>query len=120
MTMRRLATPWASPGERQFSLPTSLILKMELGEAPENIPYIKDVSRKVLAAATSIDNGPVDRIANETHRRIQNAHACFSSAAHSHQLGQAHCEFDSIEQATGLGSHLHLAGARRNRCGIAM
>ena len=65
MTMRRLATPWASPGDRQFSLPTSLILKMGLGEAPENIPYIRDVSRKVMAAATSIDGGAVDRIANE-------------------------------------------------------
>lgn len=101
MTMRRLATPWASPGDRQFSLPTSLILKMGLGEAPENIPYIRDVSRKVMAAATSIDGGAVDRIANEHSGGFRCARL-FSSAAHSHQPGQAHCDFDGVEQATGL------------------
>ena len=35
MTIRALATPWASPGDRQFSSPTSFMLKLALGEAPE-------------------------------------------------------------------------------------
>jgi len=101
MTASLLATPWASPGDRQFSLPTSLILKMELGEAPESIPYVRDVSRKVIAAATSIDSGAIDRITNE-HAGGFKCARLFSSAAQSHEPGQAHCNFDGVEQATGL------------------
>ncbi|TDA45667.1 peptidase S8, partial [Burkholderia pyrrocinia] len=61
MTIHALGAPWASPGERQFSLPTSLLLKLALGEAPEHVPSIRDVTRGALAAAQCIDGGPVDR-----------------------------------------------------------
>ena len=80
MTIRQLATPWASAGDRQFSLATSLILKLQLGEAPEEIPAVQDVARRVLPAATSIDGGAIDRIAGEVTGGFR-AVRLFSSAA---------------------------------------
>ena len=107
MTIRALATPWASPGERQYSLPTSLVLKLALGEAPEEIPTVRDVSRRVLPAATAIDGGPIDRIISERAGGFRAARL-FSSARAPMAAGQSHKAYDAVEQTTGMARTLVL------------
>jgi subtilisin family serine protease len=106
MTIRQLATPWASAGDRQFSLATSLILKLQLGEAPEEIPAVQDVTRRVLPAATSIDGGAIDRIAGEVTGGFR-AVRLFSSAACG-EVGKRHRGYDAVEQSTGMARTLML------------
>lgn len=107
MTIRALGTPWASPGERQFSLPTSLMIKLALGEAPEHVPSIRDVTRGAVAAAQRIDGGPVDRIlaAYAGHFRAVRP---FSAVSNRWVPGQAHCGYDAVEQTTGVARTLLL------------
>ena len=50
MITRQLATPWA-PCASLYSLPGSMVLKLQLGEAPEHIPSQLDVRNKAVAAA---------------------------------------------------------------------
>lgn len=107
MTTRALGTPWASPGEWQFSLPTSLMLKLALGEAPEHVPSIRDVTRGALSAARCIDGGPVDRILAAFAGRFL-AVRPFSAIANRWVPGQAHCGYDVVEQATGMARTLLL------------
>ena len=107
MTIRALATPWASPGERQYSLPTSLVLKLALGEAPDEIPTVRDVSRRVLSAATAIDGGPIDRIISERAGGFRAARL-FGSACAPTAPGQSHKGYDAVEQTTGMARTLIL------------
>ena len=107
MTIRALATPWASPGDRQFSSPTSFMLKLALGEAPETIPAVREVARKVVPAATSIDGGAIDRIIGEKAGGFRVARL-FSSAAAPAQPGCGHVGYDAIEQTTGMARTLVL------------
>lgn len=107
MTIRQLATPWASRGERQYSLPTSLMLKLALGEAPEPIPAMRDVVRGAQAAATSIDGGAIDRIIGEKAGGFRAARL-FSAAGGPHRPGCGHMGFDAVEQTTGMARTLML------------
>jgi subtilisin family serine protease len=102
-----IATPWAASGDRQYSLPTSLILKLALGETPEGIPAIRDVARRVLPAATSIDGGAIDRIAGEIAGGFRAARL-FSAATGPTSPGAAHLGFDATEQMTGVARTLVL------------
>lgn len=106
MTIRALGTPWASPGERQYSLPTSLMLKLALGEAPAHVPTVRDIARGALAAATSIDGGAIDRIIRERTGGFRAAR--IFSAAGAHGAGHGHLGYDAIEQQTGMARTLML------------
>jgi subtilisin family serine protease len=106
MTIRALATPWASPGDRQFSLPTSLTLKLALGETPEAIPALRDVGRGVLPAATSTGHGAVDRIIADKAGGFRAARL-FSAAA-GQARGCGHVGYDALEQTSGLARTLIL------------
>ncbi|MFL0355810.1 S8 family peptidase [Erythrobacter sp. GH1-10] len=101
MTGISLAAAWNSPEDKQYSLPGAVMLKMALGEAPQDIPALREVSRKKLSAATSIDGGPIDRITSELAGGFR---ACrLHSAAASLGAGNGDREqFDPIEEATGL------------------
>ena len=56
------AIPRAGPGDRQFSAPGSLLLRLRLGEAPEDTPALLDVNQRARPPATRLDGGPIDRI----------------------------------------------------------
>jgi len=96
MTIRALGTPWASPGERQYSLPTSLMLKLALGETPAHVPTVRDIARGALAAATSIDGGAIDRIIGAQTGGFRAAR--LFSAVGAHGAGHGHLGYDAIEQ----------------------
>ncbi len=101
MTIRTLAMPWAAGGERQYCLPSSLMLKVALGEAPEDIPAIQDVKYRARPPAQKIDGGPVDRIVRSMAGGLRAARL-HASAANAMTTGKRHLRYDSIEQATGV------------------
>lgn len=88
--------------------PTSLILKLAVGETPEHIPTVRDVSRGHLDAATTIDGeGPVDRITRQIAGGFRAARL-YPAAAHPPSAGRLHQNYDPIEHATGLAGTLML------------
>ncbi|WP_372665930.1 S8 family peptidase [Amycolatopsis kentuckyensis] len=107
MTIRRLGAPWAAPGDRQYSLPTSLMVKLALGEAPEHVPAVRDVVRGARTAASSIDGGAVDRVIGERAGTFRAARL-FSAAGGAHRPGRGHVGYDAVEQATGVARTLIL------------
>ena len=107
MTIRQLATPWAAPGDRQYSLPTSLMVKLALGEAPEHVPAVRDVVRGAQPAATSIDGGAIDRIIGEKAGGVSRGEAVHAAGG-PHRPGCGHIGYDSVEQATGVARTLIL------------
>ncbi|MES2019304.1 MAG: S8 family serine peptidase [Pseudomonadota bacterium] len=101
MTIRKLAMPWAAAGDRTYCLPTSFLLTLALGEAPDNIPALFDVRGGHARAVDSIDGGPLDRIIKRFagNARIARVH---SARASMHLRGQRHARYDALEQTTGM------------------
>ncbi len=100
MTIRRLGMPWASPGDRTYSLPSSVIVKLALGEAPSGVPTVNEVRRGVLRPATSLGHAAVDRIVTRFAGQVQ---ACRVHPARK-TIGQLGVppQFDHTEQLTGV------------------
>lgn len=102
-----LAEPWSAEGDRQYSLPDTMLLKLSLGETPEDIPALRDVTRKAHAAATSIDGGAIDRITSEIAGGFR-AVRLHAAASNAHETGKRHRGFDPIEEVTGVARTLAL------------
>jgi hypothetical protein len=97
MTIRKLAMSWAPANTRAYCLPSSLLLTLSLGEAPETVPAAIDVTRGLSQPARTLDGGAVDRIICRYGgaARISRVHA---AAASLNQPGRRHCRFDAVEQ----------------------
>ncbi|MBN3760738.1 S8 family serine peptidase [Burkholderia sp. Ac-20365] len=84
-----------------YCLPGSFLLKMELGEAPDNVPSLFDVRGGHARAAPKLDGGPIDRIvrhfAGDT--AVARVHVAAASLG---SPGRRHCRFDTAEQVSGL------------------
>ncbi len=117
MTIRKLALPWAAPGERNYCLPTSLLVTMALGEAPPAIPALADVRHGLARAAATIDGGPLDRIVKRYAGAVRVARL-HSARASSHKPGQRNERYDALEHTTGLASTFLLEVALGTPIGI--
>ena len=88
--------------------PTSLLLKLAIGETSADMPTVRDVSRGHQDAAVSIDRkGPIDRIVMQMTGGFRAARL-FPAAAHPPQAGQLHVNYDAVEHATGMAGTLML------------
>ena len=98
-TSRHMKAFWA--GDDLYCSPRRLILKVELGEAPDAIPCAADVRAGVVRATDRIDGGVIDRIlkrfAGEV--RVMRLH---SSAFSNGRPGNRHVGFDDLEHVCGL------------------
>ena len=101
MTIRKLALPWAVSGERTYCLPTSLMLTMAPGEAPDGIPCLQDVRSGHALAFGKIDGGPIDRIVAHYAGKVRIARV-HAAKASWHKPGQRHLRFNALEQSTGV------------------
>jgi len=101
MTIRKIAMPWASSGERTYCLPTSFLVTMLLGEAPDSVPSLLDVRGGHARPVTKIDGGALDRIITRYAgaARIARVH---SAKASWHLRGERHARFDALEQTSGV------------------
>ena len=97
---RHLAIPW-SPSSLAYALPGSLLLKMQLGEAPEHVPTQQDVRQGSAVAATKLDGGPVDRILRH-HSSEARIMRVFTAARSLHRAGVRHLKFDDKEHHYGM------------------
>lgn len=101
MTIRKLAMPWAAPGDRTYCLPTSFLVTLQLGEAPDSVPALFDVRGGYARAATGLDGGPLDRIVSRFAGAVRIARV-HSARASMHVRGQRHARFDALEQTCGV------------------
>lgn len=96
------------PAIRQQASPTSLLLKLALGETPDDMPTVRDVTRRTQVAAQSIDgDGPIDRITRKLASQFKAARL-FPAAAHPPSPGATHLGYDAIEHSTGIARTLML------------
>ncbi len=84
-----------------YSAPGRLLIKLELGEAPEVIPASVDVRVGVNEAATTIDGGAVDRILKKFAGRVRVVRV-HSARASQGAVGRRHHGFDDLEHVLGL------------------
>lgn len=86
---------------------SSILVKLPLGEAPEQTPVLLDVNARALSPATHIDGGPIDRIVSRLAGAVRAArlHGARASAL---QIGARHRGYDDLEQTTGVARTLLL------------
>jgi len=99
-THRRLMMPWNRPGDL-YSSPARLLIKLELGEAPQSIPTSVDVRVGAAKAATTVDGGAVDRILKKFAGDVRVVRVYGARASHG-KVGRRHHGFDDLEQVLGL------------------
>ena len=96
-----LAMPWANDADRAYSSPTSLLVKLRLGECPDHVPCLLDVHEHCHHPAHHVDGGPIDRILNRYAGAVRAARlhcACGSQ----HRQRHRHEGYDDVEQFTGV------------------
>lgn len=95
-----LIPPWV---ERSYpvSKPGSIILKLPLGEAPEEIPSVPDVRIGACQAASHTRLEPVDHVLTHFSDQVQVARV-FTAAANVGLIGERHRGFNDLEQILGL------------------
>jgi subtilisin family serine protease len=95
-----LRTPWAAR-TRLYSAPDSVLVKIALGEEPDEIPAAADVREGVLESATRTRIRPVDRVLNHFAERVRITRI-YSAAASVSLRGRRHAGFDDLEIVIGL------------------
>jgi subtilisin family serine protease len=98
--IRQLSTPWA-PSSRSYSLPGSLLLKLRLGEAPEQVPTQIDVRLGTASAATKVDGGPIDRLFRH-HASGARFMRVFPAARSLSRNGLRHLDYEDKEHQYGM------------------
>jgi subtilisin family serine protease len=104
--LHRLAQPWAHAGSA-YSIPGTLVMKLRLGEAPEQLPSLADVRRNVRDQESFLKVEAVDRILKHF------TDDCWVSRLHSSLATRKDADdgteqFDDVEHAIGLSRTLHL------------
>lgn len=96
---RGLAMPWASRTSTLYSSPRSFVFKLALGEAPEQIPTVRDVRAGAARLPSRTGVLAVDRVlAHYADRcRVARVHDAAGAAP-----GTGHDGYDDVEQAVGL------------------
>ena len=98
MNVQRLLMPWARPCDL-YSQPGSVLVKLRLGEAPDDIPPGRLVRAQREEAAGSFAIGPLDRVLRHFSHRV----------AITRVHAPAREQFDDIEHATGVARTFHVA-----------
>ncbi len=107
MDSSRLTQPWFR-NAAIYSTPRSLLLKLQLGEAPEAIPAFSDARCGAQDYAHKVDGGgPIDRVLSlyTQSRRVSRLHG---AAASFSAIGQRHLRYNDVEQCFGLARTLRI------------
>ncbi len=105
-----LFTPWARVSQL-YCAPRQLTFKMALGEAPAEIPSMRDVRVGALSATAKFDGGPVERLLRRFAGdvRVTRVHASAKSLG---RPGSCHQGFDDVEQVMGLSRVFRVEASR--------
>jgi len=96
-----LAMPSDNFGGHLSSAPTSLILKLALGEAPADTPVVLDVNQRHCPPGKWLDGGPIDRIITQLAGGVRIARL-HPSLANCMCGGVRHRGYDETEHLTGI------------------
>ncbi len=98
--------PWAHRSGA-YALPTSLLVRLKLGEVPEAIPAALDVRRKVVEPATALGHRAFDRVASAfgTSLRLSRLHAAASALR---SIGLRHRGYSEAEEISGVSRVLRV------------
>lgn len=102
----RLLQSWAHRSGT-YALPTSLLVRLKLGEVPDRIPAVMDVRRGAQAAAEASGHGALDRVAATfgTSLRISRLHAAGRALQ---RVGERHRGYSEAEQVSGVARMLRI------------
>lgn len=110
MNAQQLSTPWEFRSHL-YSLPGSLVVKLSLGEAPEEIPTSLDVRCYAQQAADRLNIGVLDRILKHFSHGVRISRV-FTSASSCRRPGQRHRNYDDVEQVIGLARTFRIEADR--------
>lgn len=89
------------PHARRYSIPGSVMMKLELGEAPPRIASMLDVRGGHAEAVARTGLAAVDRVLHRFSDQVQIARVHASAKRHQ-QPGRRHTDFDDVEHCVGL------------------
>ncbi len=98
--------PWAHRSGA-YALPTSLLVRLKLGEVPEGIPAVMDVRRGAQEAAGASGHGAFDRVTATfgTAVKISRLHAAGRALR---TIGARHVGYSEAEQVSGVARMLRI------------
>ncbi len=104
--LARIAQPW-NHYTGAYASPTSLLVRLKLGEAPENLPAAMDVRQGVRERAERTGHGALDRVAGAFGGgvRVSRLH---SAAAALGRVGARNRGYSDLEELTGVSRVLRL------------
>jgi len=80
---------------------SGILVKLRLGEAPDDTPVVLDVNARARPPATAIDGGPIDRIVSMIAGGVRAARL-HAARANALEPGARHRGYDETEHVTGL------------------
>lgn len=98
--------PWAHRSGA-YALPTSLLVRLKLGEVPEGIPAALDVRRRAALPAEKTGHGAFDRVTSAfgTSIRVSRLHA---AARALRNVGSRHTGYSDQEEISGVARMLRI------------
>lgn len=104
--LARIAQPWHHY-TGTYASPTSLLVRLKLGEVPDNIPAAMDVRRGARERAERTGHGALDRVSGSFGGavRISRLH---SAAAALGRVGARNLNYSDAEELTGIARVLRL------------
>jgi subtilisin family serine protease len=96
----RAVLPWAHRSGT-YALPSSLLVRMKLGEVPADIPTVLDVRLKAARPAETTGHGALDRVAKAFGGAIQ-VSRLHGAAQALRMIGQRHRGYSEEEEISGV------------------
>lgn len=103
----RTVLPWAHRSGA-YALPTSMLVRMKLGEVPAGIPTAMDVFRKAARAADGTGHGALDRVARTFGGGAIRVSRLHGAAKSLRQIGQRNRGYSDAEEIAGISRVLRL------------
>jgi subtilisin family serine protease len=100
MSVDRAILPWAHRSGA-YALPTSLLVRLKLGEVPAGIPAALDVRRKAAKAAESTGHGALDRVVG-TFGNVVHVSRLHAAARALRNVGARNVGYSEEEELSGI------------------
>ncbi|QNA85376.1 S8 family serine peptidase [Sphingomonas sp. So64.6b] len=115
MSVSRAILPWAHRSGA-YALPTSLLVRLKLGEVPAGIPAALDVRRKAALPADSTGHGALDRVVSSfgSHVQVSRLHA---AARALRNVGARNMGYSEEEEVSGIARVLRFDVAEGTHVG---
>lgn len=97
----RTVQPW-SHRSGTYALPTSVLVRLKLGEVPDGIPTLRDVRRRLVVPAPSTGHAALDRVVRSFAAGTLRVSRLHGAARALHALGARHRGYSDDEEISGI------------------